>query len=224
LTYASTAFPERPATRGLAATLRCYARVTISPYIEGLLPLAFATAHQPLSIFQTPYTSGDKRLCRGAPLIHPTRRLASGALAPLTKGGAHEPYSTGASTCCTTSPAHKGRKVYHTVVSSSKVIDKSKCTVTRVQMALIGEASQWSKLAAFLLSQEPRAIFDKVTWYWTRADFLILRRVRKACCQAEGSQRRFDINILLQSFVSDPVAFRCEQGKYNALISGPFRP
>jgi len=89
-------------------------------------------------------------------------------------------------------------------------------------MASNSESPQRSKLADFLLSQEPREIFDRVSWYWSRADLLVLRRVCKAFYQIEDLQRRFNINILLRPFVSDPYTFRSELGKHDALISGVF--
>lgn len=89
-------------------------------------------------------------------------------------------------------------------------------------MAPNSELQQQSKLASFLASQKPYEIFDKVCSYLSTAEFLVFRQVCKQYYQVKNTQRYFDINTRLRSFVSDPCMFRSQLGKHDALISGIF--
>ena len=95
---------------------------------------------------------------------------------------------------------------------------KKKAECCKYTMASDGKSPQKSVSASFLTSQEPLEIFDKIWTYLNMADFWVFRQVCKRYYQVENLQRRFNINILLRPFVSNPQIFRSELGKHDTLI------
>lgn len=91
-------------------------------------------------------------------------------------------------------------------------------------MSSENEYQRQPRLVELLDPEKYYPVLELLSSYLSVADSLALCRVCKGLDGLKNCMLRkiSNINVRLKDFVDDPVMFRCQLGKYNALISGPF--